>query len=491
MVCLAAGFELTLGLRGTVVRGATKNTAKVIARSGPLSFCQELLFLNGLRIPQFRPVIAEVVSLSGRVDPVRIERALHSIIRRHEPLRSRYVMRKGVPRAEVMVTRDETDPALLLDASDVASSKESIKHAILAQIGSLDLGKGRVVSSMLAKSGDDAWLWMLAIHHLASDGWSQHIYGRSFSEGIRLKDVEADERSSGSSIDYAVEQTKWFESDAAEKQLEWWIDMLAPLAAQPVPLRAYKTEEGPPAFVRLEARIGSTAHAGLHDISRRKRVPLLAVVFAAFAGVIARRLQRPYVSALSLVGGRTLRGANRAVGAFYNSIVLSLDTGRVDEADLLRRAAACVFEAWRRQEVPLGLVSQACVNRGQPDVASKIPITFNLVRHPLADFRIPGCSMTEVDNSTLDPVIDVAGEIRVASQQATQFSSPLTVVVCDLAKELRVSMDIASHRYNPTEAADLLADYVERLIWFAKHLGNGPNSFDPAGSGLIYQAESG
>src|SRR2546429_9977888 len=101
---------------------------------------------------------------------------------------------------------------------------------------------------------------------------------------MRFEAVRADARRNGSSIDYAVEQMKWFETDAAEKQLEWWIDMLAPLAAQPVPLRAYGTEEVPAAFVRLEARIGSTAHAGLHDISRRRRVPLLAVAFVAFAG---------------------------------------------------------------------------------------------------------------------------------------------------------------------------------------------------------------
>lgn len=75
---------------------------KPVVRSGPLSFCQELLFLNGIRTPRFNPIIAEIVALSGRIEPTRICRALNVTIARHESLRSRYVMRKGVPRVEVL-----------------------------------------------------------------------------------------------------------------------------------------------------------------------------------------------------------------------------------------------------------------------------------------------------------------------------------------------------------------------------------------------------
>lgn len=468
---------------------------KPVVRSGPLSFCQELLFLNGIRTPRFNPVIAEIVALSGRIEPTRICRALNVTIARHESLRSRYVMRKGVPRVEVLQEAPEANPVVLLDASRADHAEGGVKRAILAQIDSLDPGQGRVVASMLAKTDAESWLWMLAIHHLSSDGWSQHIYGRSFSAALNSGPATPGQKQGGgrdvSSIDYALRQTDWFESDAAEKQLEWWIGILGPLAVQPLPLRARAPDgEGPPVPIRLETRLESAIHAALHRIARQARVPMLAVVFAAFAGVVARRMGCPRVSVLSLVGGRTLPGADRATGAFYNSIVLTADVSSVaDEAGLLRAAATSVFEGWRRQEVPLGLVSQACVSRGYADVVSKIPITFNLVRHPLADFRIPGCRMAEVDSDTLLPVAGAAKGIYVRRLQMVAFANPVTVIVCDLAEELRVSLDIDSHRFDPSEAANLLADYAEQLRWFAGHLGEVARPADSTGSGLIYAAD--
>jgi hypothetical protein len=178
----------------------SRNRKELIRRSDPLSFCQELLFLNGLRFPQFRPVIAEVVLLSGPIDPTRICRALSATIVGHEPLRSRYVMRRGVPRIEVLSQAPDTDPVVLMTAGHPDHMKNGIKRAILAQIDGLDVGKGRVVTSTLMNAGSNSWLWMLAIHHLASDGWSQHIYGRSFSDSLK-SDSSLGAGSKASSID--------------------------------------------------------------------------------------------------------------------------------------------------------------------------------------------------------------------------------------------------------------------------------------------------
>ena len=181
------------------------------------------------------------------------------------------------------------------------------------------------------------------------------------------------------------------------------------------------------------------------------------------------------------------------MGAFYNSIVLTLDTqGIEDEASLLQAAARTVFEGWKRQEVPLGLVSQACVDRDLPEIVGKLPIAFNFIRHALSEFRIRGCSMFEIDYETLAPVDGSTTGVRIRwrQEQVTAFSGPMTVIVCDLAEELRVSMDVLSDWFDTADAADFVAEYVQDLRKFAAVGSNeAPAVGLGANRGLIYAAD--
>jgi len=214
---------------------------------------------------------------------------------------------------------------------------------------------------------------------------------------------------------------------------------------------------------------------------------MLAATFAIFAKTVARRTGSAATSVVSLVGGRTLEGADKATGAFYNSIILTLDTRSApDERSLLNAAAAAVFQGWRRQEVPLGLVFEACGDRGRYNIMDELPITFNFIRHPLAEFRIPGCRMGELDSDSLEPVGNRKKHVRVMPNKAKHLPDTMTVVVCDLAHELRVTLDCPDERLDRPDVEDFLEEYINDVESFTARLGTKELPAPRRAGGLIY-----
>lgn len=461
-----------------------------VVREGPLSFCQELMLLNVKRFKRFRPAIAEFVELSGEIDPIQVSRSLDATIAAYETLRTRYIARGSRLRAEVMTHSPKQNRVTLVDMQGTVDATDEIRSAICAHLEQLDAEGGSPVTSILLRRDTRSWLWLLAVHHLASDGWSQHLYGRFFSTTIRSTSSGFSHNNqgiAGSSLDYAARQKAWFDTEAAQRQLEWWINKVRPLPPQEHPLRTDHSKVDVGITIQLEHRLQGQSHAALCDIARRERIPMLAIAFAALATIVARRTGCSTVSVLSLVGGRTLPGADKAAGAFYNTILLTLDTQRAsDGGDLLRAAGNAVFEGWRRQEVPLGLVFEACAERNIDINAGAFPLILNFVQHALTEFRIPGCAMYEIDQDNFTSITHRADGIQVRHKRASSLSDATTLLVCSLAQELRVNLEFSQGKFGEDDARVLLEEYVDELRALANRYGEVTFHSGVTPSGMIY-----
>jgi hypothetical protein len=312
---------------------------------------------------------------------------------------------------------------------------------------------------------------MLGFHHIASDGWSQHLYGDSFSKAIRNVVVAAPR--AFVSLDYARRQRAWLASPDAQSHLDWWMRRLRNISVEPprLPVRLATGARPSAGMFRVQIRLGPSVHAAAHAVAREFRSPLLAVTFVPFARVIARRTGRQLVAAQSMVGGRSLPGGYAATGAFYNSVVLSQKLAPGENATAqLHAARTCVFDVLRHQEVPACLVARAATARGLRQSPETIPLTFNLIRHALAGFRIPGVRMREVDLAKLT-VIETTAEIVETRRLKRGVDSPLTLIVNELAREFCVSLDCANS-FEEKDAEEFLVEYVRELKVFCAELGH-------------------
>jgi amino acid adenylation domain-containing protein len=152
------------------------------------------------------------VRLTGPLDRARFERALATVVNRHEALRTTFTASDGVP-AQVVVSH------LDLPVPDII---ESEVDSLVRQ--PFDLATGPLVRAGLATTGPDEHLLLLVVHHAVVDGWSCGIL---FDELARCYAGEELAEPAIQYPDYAVWQREQVEANAFAGAARYWQAELA------------------------------------------------------------------------------------------------------------------------------------------------------------------------------------------------------------------------------------------------------------------------
>jgi NRPS condensation-like uncharacterized protein len=166
------------------------------------------------------------VRLEGTLDVAALEGSLGELVRRHEALRTRFVMEDG---HGVQVI--DAPCAFKLEQIDVSGLEESAREAEIRRLAReeasyrLDLSRGPLFRAKLVRVGDNDHVVLATMHHIVSDGWSI---------GVLIREVaalyEAFSRGKPSPLaelpvqyaDYAIWQRGWLQGEALDKQITYW-----------------------------------------------------------------------------------------------------------------------------------------------------------------------------------------------------------------------------------------------------------------------------
>src|SRR5262249_50367428 len=151
--------------------------------------------------------------------------------RRHEALRSRFVVKGGEPVAEIAgeLNLDIEE----VDLRSVAEGKSELEARRLGGGGAItpfDLSHYPVGGIKLLQLEEQEHVLVVNMHHIVSDGWSSGIMMREFSrlygayvrgEKSPLPELEIQYG------DYAMWQQEWLQGEVLEEQLGYWRQQLA------------------------------------------------------------------------------------------------------------------------------------------------------------------------------------------------------------------------------------------------------------------------
>ena len=147
--------------------------------------------------------------MSGPLDLTALERALSEMIRRHESLRTRYLVVNGEPVQEVMPATPVVDRAC-------RSSRP-------AGSAPFDLASPVMVRAGVAILGPEQYELTLTRHHISSDQWSSGIFRRELS--TVYDDLVAGREPSLPELRLQFNDYAWWASDVArergDRQLRW------------------------------------------------------------------------------------------------------------------------------------------------------------------------------------------------------------------------------------------------------------------------------
>ena len=353
------GMEHILGGSGALGAEIPPLEPQARGASAPLSFAQERLwFLEQLQPGTSAYNVSSSVTFDGDLDVASLRGALDEIVRRHEMLRTRFAVEAGRP---VQVV--EPPLPFPFEEVDLAGTPEEeridrAEHlAYDAAHLPFDLGSAPLVRALLVRLAERSFRLTVAMHHLATDGWSNEVI---LQEIAALYPARLEKRPSPLSelpvqyADYSLWQRGWLQGDALERQLGYW---RTALSGAP-PLLELPLDRPRPAVQRFDGKrerfeVSAPLADALRGLGRARGTTPFMTLLAAFDALLSRIANVDDVVVGTPIAGRNRREVESLVGFFVNTLALRTDlSGDPTFAELLARVRGTTLSAYAHQDVP-------------------------------------------------------------------------------------------------------------------------------------------
>jgi amino acid adenylation domain-containing protein len=323
----------------------------------PPSFAQQRFwFLDQLAPGDPSANLVFAHRLSGALDVPALRDAFTEVVARHEALRTRVVTTADGPRQVI-------DPASVVavavqDVSAVADPVTQARGLAEAEFRILfDLPTGPLLRVQLFRLGDDDHVLVMAVHHIAVDGWSMGVLEselsvlyRAFADGqpspLAPLDIQY--------VDFAQWQRSLLSDEVVEALIGYWRERLRGMP-DALELPADRPRSPTPTY---------TADVVSFDIPRDVAVRLRALAAERRASLCMLLLTAFDVLLVGYTGGQDIvvtvpdAARDRAeyddlIGCFVNNLVLRVDCqGDPTIEELLDRVRETVLGALEHRDLP-------------------------------------------------------------------------------------------------------------------------------------------
>jgi amino acid adenylation domain-containing protein len=380
----------------------------------PLSFAQQRLWL----LEQLQPGtpvynVARLIRLSGSLNVAALEKGLNEIVRRHEVLRTVFVVRNGQPQQivhdELRVPLSVVDSAGLTETEGQARSDHFVSGEMLRPF---DLGTAPLLRFYLLRLSATEHRLLVVLHHIISDGWSMGLFWRELSFLYQAHAAGAETRLSELPIqyaDYAIWQRGKLQGAVLEEQLGYWKEQLAglpPLLQLPIakPRPAVQSNRG----ANVDFRMSREDAEKLRELSRRAGVTPFMILLATFQVLLSRYSGLGDIAVGTPIAGRTRREVENLIGFFVNTLVMRVEV-RDDESfiKLLERVRNVCLGAFGHQELPFEKLVEELQPERSLSYAPLCQVMFSLINYPREELQLPALSLSTVDLTSVTTKFDL------------------------------------------------------------------------------------
>ena len=441
----------------------------------PVSFSQQRLwFLQQLEPESSLYNIPLVTRFRGELDASALERAIQTVMQRHEVLRTGFIAVNGTPFQKV-----HKELAFALPIFDISAETEVEQRvrdfAVKEWRQPFDLSKPPLFRAALLKVSAGEHVLVIILHHIITDGWSN---------GILLREVAAlyaafvQQKPSPlpplefQYAEYANWQRKFLSGGQFETQLAFWKEHLA----QAPPHLDLPTDRPRPAF---QSNRGADYFFDFPvDLSQRLKAfctaqgtTLFMTLLAAFQLLLRRYSGQERISVGTPIANRTKKQFESLIGFFVNTLVMHTDlSGNPSFVELVQRVKATTLGAYAHQDMPFERLVEALQPERDPSYTPLFQVMFVLQNKAGGTISLPGVEVSAVElpkeASTFDLTLGVA-ETETGLTGSIEYTTDLfeKSTVARLAEHLLRLLDFALRApETPIDAIPLINDAERRLI---------------------------
>jgi amino acid adenylation domain-containing protein len=350
-----------------------------------LSFAQQRLwFLDQLEPGSPLYNIPFALPLNGDLDRTALAATLTEIVRRHEALRTTFAAGEDEAVQIVHLPAPVPLPRIDLDALPAALRPDEARRLAedVAQ-SPFDLARGPLLRVCLLRSGPEEHLLLLALHHIAGDGWSMVLLLREMTalysallRGLPSPLPELPVQYA----DFAAWQRAWLQGEVLRQEIDGWRRRLAGAPA----VLELPVDRLRPAVQSFRGRYRQLAlPAGLSSVlsalGRQAGTTSFMTLLAAFHLLLARWSDQEDICVGTPVAGRTVLEMENLIGLFVNTLIIRVDlAGAPPITELLDRVREAVLEAHAHQDVPLEKLVEAFASERSPAWSPLFQVMFTM-----------------------------------------------------------------------------------------------------------------
>jgi amino acid adenylation domain-containing protein len=438
--------------------------------SVPLSFAQERAWFRDLLAPGGRARnITGALRLEGVLNAEALSAALDEIVRRHETLRANFAAPDGEPAQTI--APPSRQPVGFLDLSRLELSERRAEERRLYAEETrrgFDLGRDRLLRATLVRLTPEEHLLLLAMHHIASDGWSigvlLHELSALYSAYAQRKEPNLPELRVTYG-DFAAWQRRRMSGGALDAGLTYWRKQLEsppPVLRLRPDVRARRPAPGEePESASCFLLVEKELTQRLGRLSREEDATLFTTLLTAFMTLLMRCTGQQDVLVGSPVSGRTRVETERLIGLFVNTVALRARLApEVTFREALSAVRRTVLEALSHHEVPFERVVRELGAEERASARPLFEILFNFTPSPPRAAEMPGLRAMYEE----PPVADA------------EFPAQLYITEWGGALELR--MVYQKDHYSETRISCLLEQLHAILLQAVEDPGRRLGSFD-------------
>jgi len=374
--------------------------------TSPLSYNQRSLWILYRMAPDSS---CYNVSLSCRIvseaQPEAMRRVCRQLTNRHEILRTTYGF-DGTDGQTLQTIHPEMEPEChLVDATGL--SPEALRDRVQAYHSRpFDLENGPLLRVCLFQRPGGDHIFVMTIHHIASDGSSFKILIEEFSRLYRaevtggeaaLPAVERQYR------DFVRYQREMLAGEEGVRLEHFWRDRLA----APLPSMALPIDREPPVIQRFTGasypfQLAGDSYKALREFTKTENVTLYVMLLAVFQAILMRCCDQEDLIVGTPAVGRVRPEYKGGCGHFINMVAMRGDVkGSMTFREHLKRSRRVVLQALDHQAYPFPLLVEMLGIDRDPSRSPLFQVMFNMLNRKVlgaaADFFMGASHETPVD----------------------------------------------------------------------------------------------
>ena len=348
--------------------------------------------------------------LTGDLDIEALRQALHNLVKRHQVLRTRFLINNKEPFQNF--DSDIGCPLTSIDMTHLpASERENEAQTLVtAEVKQpFILEQGPVFRVLLLRLTEQDYIFLVNLDHLVVDGWSMGILHREL--GLLYKAATKGKPSPLTPLavqysDFCLWQRRQLKSAVMQTSLRYWAQLLTAAPVLRLPTDRPRPRQSTHAGARVIFDLPATLTQQLKLVSQKYSVTLFMTLLAMFKVLVRSQSGQNDLLVGTPVAGHRHRELESMVGLMVNHLPIRTDlSGNPAFSDVL----ICVREATLgafSHDVPFACIVNALDITPEPGCHPLFQVFFTLQNSPNQDLTLPGLNVEPDLSGSVSPFRD-------------------------------------------------------------------------------------